>query len=128
MQPIRTYQVIVRGFPPILYSARSPSKARAACWHDYQVMDDRLTTFRDFLAMSSIRRVPDPPGIGERILVAGGGRYARHWSWAIHPLYARRQRRDLVGASVRSRRSPGLKMVHGSQAYKSNFLVYLLSN
>lgn len=72
MQPIRTYQVIVRGFPPILYSARSPSKARAACWHDYQVMDDRLTTFRDFLAMSSIRRVPDPPGIGERILVAGG--------------------------------------------------------
>lgn len=71
MKPIRTYQVLVKGFGPILYSARSPSKARAACWRDYQVLDDRLTTFKDFLRMSHISRAPDPPGIGERILVAG---------------------------------------------------------
>ena len=71
MNPVRTYEVTVRGFPPMLYSARTPSKARAACWRDYSVMDDRITTFRDFLAMSSIKRAPDPPGIGERILVAG---------------------------------------------------------
>jgi hypothetical protein len=71
MRPIRTYELTVRGFPPMLYSARSPSAARARCWRDYGVMDDRLTTFRDFLMMSSVRRVPDPPGIGERILVCG---------------------------------------------------------
>lgn len=71
MMPIRTYQVTVRGFPPALYSARSASKARARCWRDYGVLDDRVTTFRDFLSMSSIKVVPNPPGIGERILVAG---------------------------------------------------------
>lgn len=71
MKPIRTYEITVRGFPPMLYSARSPSKARARCWYDYGVMDDRLTTFREFLKMSSVRRAPDPPGIGERILVCG---------------------------------------------------------
>jgi hypothetical protein len=71
LAPIKTYEITVRGFPALLYSARSPSAARARCWRDYSVMGDRETKFRDFLKMSSIRRVPDPPGIGERILVAG---------------------------------------------------------
>lgn len=71
MKPVSTYEITVRGFPPMLYSARTPSKARARCWRDYSVMDDRETKFRDFLAMSSIKRVPNPPGIGERIMVAG---------------------------------------------------------
>lgn len=70
MKPIRTYQVTVRGFPPMLYSARSPSKARAACWRDYRIMDDRILTFRVFLNISAVRRAPDPPGIGDRFLVA----------------------------------------------------------
>jgi hypothetical protein len=70
MKPIRTYEITVLDFPPALYSARSPAKARARCWRDYCHLD-REATFADFLKMSSIRRVPDPPGIGERILVLG---------------------------------------------------------
>lgn len=71
MRPIRTYEITVRGFPPMLYSARSPAKARARCWRDYQVLDDRETKFLDFLKMSTICTVTNPPGIGERILVCG---------------------------------------------------------
>lgn len=71
MSPVKTYEITVRGFPPMLYSARTPAKARARCWRDYEVMDDRGTTFMDFMKMSTIRRVPNPPGIGERIVVAG---------------------------------------------------------
>lgn len=70
-RPIKTYEITVRGFPPMLYSARSRAQARARCWRDYSVMDDRETRFVDFLKRSTIRAVPNPPGIGERIKVAG---------------------------------------------------------
>lgn len=69
MKPIRTYEVTVRGFPPALYSARSPAKARTNCWRDYCSAYD--ATFRHFLTISSVRRVDDPPGVGRRILVGG---------------------------------------------------------
>jgi hypothetical protein len=67
---IRTYEVTVQDYPPVLYSARSAAKARARCWSDYASVDDRAT-FGGFLKISTIRRVPDPPGVGERILVGG---------------------------------------------------------
>jgi hypothetical protein len=67
--PIRTYEITVTGFGASLYSARSASKARAACWRNYHECYD--VSFRDFLKSSSIRCVPHPPGIGDRILVAG---------------------------------------------------------
>lgn len=70
LKPIRTYAVTVEGFPPHLYSARSPAKARVQCWRAYCAYDDR-STFAAFLKVSRIRRAPDPPGIGERIVVAG---------------------------------------------------------
>lgn len=66
---VRTYEITVRGFPPVLYSGRSPGKARARCWRDYGTVSD--ASFADFLKISSIRRVPNPPGIGDRIIVAG---------------------------------------------------------
>ena len=69
LPPIRTYAITIRGFEPALYSARSPAKARARCWRDYDVYNN--VTFGDFLRISTLRRAPDPPGIGERILVAG---------------------------------------------------------
>lgn len=68
--PIRTYEVTVRGFPPALYSARSPAKARARCYREYCAIFDGVS-FRKFLDMSSVRLVSDPPHIGERIIVAG---------------------------------------------------------
>lgn len=71
MRPIRTYSISVRGFNDTLWSARSPAKARAECWRAFSSYDGGLATFGDFLRMSRIRRVPDPPGIGERILVCG---------------------------------------------------------
>ena len=69
MKPIRTYEVTVQGFPPALYSARSPAKARTRCWRDYCAAYD--ATFKRFLQISSVRRVEDPPGVGQRITVGG---------------------------------------------------------
>lgn len=69
MKPIRTYKVSVRGFTPALYSARSPGKARARSWREYASSFD--ASFADFLKISSIERVENPPGIGDRILVGG---------------------------------------------------------
>lgn len=69
MKPIRTYEVTVQGFPPALYSARSPAKARTLCWRDYTAAYD--ASFKKFMQISRIARVPDPPGIGRRIIVGG---------------------------------------------------------
>ena len=60
----------VQGFPEgALYSARSPAKARAAAWRDFNSAHD--ASFREFLSISTLRRAPDPPGIGQRIMVGG---------------------------------------------------------
>lgn len=69
MKQIRTYELTVQGFPPALYSARSPAAARARCWRDYCAAYD--TTFGRFLTISSVRRVDNPPGIGRRVLIGG---------------------------------------------------------
>lgn len=69
MKPIRTYEITVRGFPPALYCARSPSQARYRCYIDFTSAYD--VTFRDFLKTSTIRVVPNSPGTGDRILVSG---------------------------------------------------------
>lgn len=70
MKPVRTYEVTVTGFPGVLYSARSPGKARARAWREYITLSE-MTTFKAFLSISIVRRVPDPPGCGERIVVNG---------------------------------------------------------
>jgi len=70
MKPIRTYKVHVYGFnSDTLYSARSPSKARAQAWRLFNEVYSK--SFHEFLVISRVQRVPDPPGIGQRILVAG---------------------------------------------------------
>jgi hypothetical protein len=69
LKPIRTYEVTVQGFPGSLYSARSPAKARVRCWYSYSSYRD--VTFREFLRISSIKRIENPPGVGDRILVGG---------------------------------------------------------
>jgi hypothetical protein len=66
---VRTYEITVRGFGPSLYCGRTPAKARAACFRDYQSYDDSVS-FRAFLAMSSIRKVANPDTV-RRILVCG---------------------------------------------------------
>lgn len=69
---IRTYSVTVRGFElePVRISARSPSKARAAAWRYYLSYDDSCS-FSRFLSMSTIQRIENPAGVGDRILVGG---------------------------------------------------------
>lgn len=69
MKPIRTYGITVEGYTEALYSARSPAKARWRCYQDYRNVSTR--SFAEFLAISTIRRAPDPPGVGQRILVCG---------------------------------------------------------
>lgn len=70
MRPIRTYAVSVQGFPPALYSARSPGKALARAYRDYAGMAEDIT-FGNFMRKTRVRREADPPGVGERIMVAG---------------------------------------------------------
>lgn len=84
VRDVRAYEITVRGFPPVLYSARSPAKARSRCWRDYQVYDDRCG-FAEFLKLSSIRRAPEADCRHTRILVCG-----KPATQIIHP-----HRRDL---------------------------------
>lgn len=70
MKPIRTYEVAVAGFSPGKYSARSPGKARARAWSEY-ASTFNATSFKDFMRISRVSRVADPPGCGERIIVNG---------------------------------------------------------
>lgn len=70
MGPIKTYEITVRGFPPGLYVARSPAKARWNCYGDYCAAFDN-TSFKDFLKISSLRTVPNVAPTGERVLVSG---------------------------------------------------------
>lgn len=69
LPPIKTYSIAVEGFSPQRYSARSPGKARAAAWRDYSCAWD--VSFRRFLEVSSVVRILNPPGVGDRILVGG---------------------------------------------------------
>ncbi len=69
---VRTYSVTVRGFEhePVKISARTASKARAQAWHLYCHYDDSCT-FRQFLGMSTICRIENPPGVGDRVMIGG---------------------------------------------------------
>ena len=69
-EEIHTYEITVQGFPPDRYSARTPANARAQCWRAYQSYRPECG-FGEFLAISTLRRVPNPPGIGDRIMVCG---------------------------------------------------------
>lgn len=69
MKPIRTYSISVGGYGSSLYSARSPSKARASAYRDF--LSCREITFKEFLQRSSLVRVADPSGVGRRVLIAG---------------------------------------------------------
>lgn len=69
IRPIRTYEIAVDGYTPILYSARSPAKARWRAFVDYGVVS--TCNFGEFLATSRCRRVDDPPEVGQRIVVFG---------------------------------------------------------
>jgi hypothetical protein len=68
MKPVRTYEITIRGFPPSLYCARSPAKARARCFRDYLSSYD--VTFKAFLKESTIRTVSNPAIVGP-IFVGG---------------------------------------------------------
>lgn len=68
-RPVKTYEVEIDGYAPILYSGRTPGKARARAWQDFSAV--YACSFHDFLVRSRIRLVPDPPGYGSRMRVCG---------------------------------------------------------
>ena len=68
--PVRSYAISVDGFPEQIYTARSAAQARANCWRAYLSYDSNVT-FRQFLRMSRLHSVPNPLGVGDRILVGG---------------------------------------------------------
>lgn len=59
---IRTYEVIIDGFPPVTFSALSPAQARMEAWqcftHAYEC------TFKDFLKISRVHRCSVPTDDG----------------------------------------------------------------
>lgn len=83
MNEVRAYQVTVEGFPPMSYSARSPGKARARAWQDYQAAYE--CDFKQFMRISRVTRAPWEDGRHTRVLVNG-----KPATLVIHPY-----RRDL---------------------------------
>lgn len=61
---LKTYEVTIDGFPPVVFSATSPGKARADAWRSYTNAYE--CSFRDFLKISRIARcdVPADDGYG----------------------------------------------------------------
>lgn len=70
-KPVRIYEVAVDGWGEAKYSARSPGKARARAYSDWTSVADSSKSFGEFLVISRIRRVPETPGHGDRIVVNG---------------------------------------------------------
>ncbi len=70
MKSIGVYSVRVEGYGSAQYAARSPAKARARAWRDFCEIIGAIP-FADFLRRSLVRRVPNPPGHGDRIMVLG---------------------------------------------------------
>lgn len=62
MGALKTYAVSVDGFPPAVYSAKSPAAARAEAWRNYSECRD--CTFREFLRISRVRVCPVPDDDG----------------------------------------------------------------
>lgn len=69
MKEIRTYEISVDGYGSCKFSGRSAATARYRAYEAFGVVSN--CTFREFLVRSTIRRVPNPPGVGDRILVCG---------------------------------------------------------
>lgn len=69
-RPVRTYAVTVERYGEAMYAARSPGKAFGRAYRDMLTARDDLK-FADFMKMARLRRVKDPPGCGERIVVQG---------------------------------------------------------
>ena len=97
MKPIRTFEVTVTGFPPLKYAARSIGKALARAYSDYTAATNAIG-FANFMGISRARRVEDPPGCGERIVVAGETvtRVYDHRHVAGGPVYFMRDDSDAV--------------------------------
>ena len=65
---LKPYTVKVQGFDPITYFAPSHGVARAKAWRGYCSYND--INFGEFMRISTVRRAPNPPGYGDRIIVA----------------------------------------------------------
>lgn len=90
------YEVTVEGFPPVLYAAATPAKARTRAWHAYTSAYE--CSFRDFLKISTLRRcgIPEDDGyvrrnygidvrIGQRVRLKEEGRLSRQCGEVIYP-------------------------------------------
>lgn len=66
---VRTYSVKVEGFPKHQYLAATPARARVRAWWAYCAY--RHVSFREFLMISTLRRIDDRPGLGKPIMVGG---------------------------------------------------------
>lgn len=86
---LKAYEVTVRGFGPVQYEGKSPGQARAKAWRAYS--EARGTSFRDFLELSSIRRIEPPERFGQEVTVSGRRAYL---CLGLHGQYVRFCRPD----------------------------------
>ncbi|AEH88173.1 hypothetical protein [Mesorhizobium opportunistum] len=89
---LKPYAVAVYGYNEVQYEAASPAKARAKAWRDFTSAHD--CSFHDFLIRSTVRRIPDPPRFGEKVLVSGEVAYL---CLPSHNQYTRFAREDSEG-------------------------------
>ena len=75
---VKTIEVTVKGFPPVLVSHRTPSKAFARAWEQYCSYDDGCS-FGKFMQIARRKTVDNPPGVGEAVTVLGRS------AWTVEP-------------------------------------------
>lgn len=77
MSAIKSIEVSVGGFDPVVYSHVSPAAAFVRAWGDY--CNAYECTFRHFMKIARRRKVENPEGVGAPIRVCG------RKAWTIEP-------------------------------------------
>lgn len=95
---MRTYSVTVEGFPSVVYSARSPAKARSKAWQHYSSAFD--CSFKNFLRISRVRSCGVPaddgyayvrrtygvdPKVGDRVRLVNEGQASGQEGEVVYP-------------------------------------------
>lgn len=77
MSAIKSIEVSVRGFDPVVYSHVTAAAAFSRAWSDYCHAFE--CTFRHFMTIARRRTVENPAGVGEPIRVCGRN------AWTLEP-------------------------------------------
>ncbi|MEO1042812.1 MAG: hypothetical protein AAFX52_11020 [Pseudomonadota bacterium] len=77
MSPVKSLEVTVQGFPPMVFTGATASKAFVGAWRQY--CHAYQCTFGHFMTIAKRRAVPNAAGVGEPIRVNG------RKAWTMEP-------------------------------------------